>query len=504
MAGNTWKPKPPPTRPGGADLLAGLSVALVLIPQSMAYAELAGLPPHIGLFAAALPPILASLVASSPYLQTGPVALTSLLTLGGLAELAQPGSVDYVELAALLALIVGVTRVALGLFRLGVVAYLMSEPVLSGFTSGAAILILSSQLPKALGVDAPDGGVLERAWWSLTNPDDWGIGAVVIATVTVLLVLGGRRLHRLFPGALVAVVGGVAFARITGYEGPVVGSVPTGFPDIGLDLPWGSTGSLVVAGVVIALVGFAEPASISRMFATADRQPWSADREFISQGLANVAAGLSGAFPVGGSFSRSSLNRLAGARSRWSGLVTGVAVLAFLPFADVLEQLPRATLGGVVIAAVVGLVQPVQLVNTIRRSTPQGLVAWGTFAATLAMAPRVERGVIVGIGLSLALHLWRELHVDVPRRREGNTLCLDTRGVLWFATASRLEQLVLDALAEEPDIDGVRIDLGGCGRVDYTAATTIRRLAEDARAAGLAVSVTSVPANVASYLGEFA
>ncbi|MDP7551084.1 MAG: SulP family inorganic anion transporter [Acidimicrobiales bacterium] len=503
MAGNTWKPEPPPTRPGGADVLAGLSVALVLIPQSMAYAELAGLPPHIGLFAAALPPILASLAASSPYLQTGPVALTSLLTLGGLAELAQPGSVDYVELAALLALIVGLTRLTLGLFRLGVVAYLMSEPVLSGFTSGAAILILSSQLPKALGVDAPDGGVLERAWWSLTNPDDWGIGAVAIAAVTVLLVLGGRRLHRLFPGALVAVVGGVAFSRITGYEGPVVGSVPTGFPDIGLDLPWGSTGSLVVAGVVIALVGFAEPASISRMFATADRQPWSADREFISQGLANIAAGLSGAFPVGGSFSRSSLNRLAGARSRWSGLVTGVAVLAFLPFADVLEPLPRATLGGVVIAAVVGLVQPVQLVDTIRRSTPQGLVAWGTFGATLAMAPRVERGVIIGIGLSLALHLWRELHVDVPRRREGNTLCLDTRGVLWFATASRLEQLVLDALAEEPDIDCLRIDLGGCGRVDYTAATTIRRLAEDARAAGLAVSVTGVPADVAGYLSEF-
>ncbi|MBC8194835.1 MAG: SulP family inorganic anion transporter [Acidimicrobiia bacterium] len=503
MASNAWKPVPPPTRPGGADLLAGLSVALVLIPQSMAYAELAGLPPHIGLFAAALPPILASLVASSPYLQTGPVALTSLLTLGALAELAEPGSVDYVEMAALLALVVGVTRVALGLFRLGVVAYLMSEPVLSGFTSGAAILILSSQLPKALGVDAPDGGVLQRAWWSISTPGDWQTGSVVIATITILLVLGGRRLHRLFPGALVAVVGGVAFSRLTGFDGPVVGSIPTGFPQLGLDLPWDTTGSLVVAGVVIALVGFAEPASISRMFATEDRQPWSANREFISQGLANVASAVSGAFPVGGSFSRSSLNRLAGARSRWSGLVTGVAVLAFLPFADVLEPLPRATLGGVVIAAVVGLIQPLQMVDTIRRSVPQGLVAWGTFAATLALAPRVERGVIVGIGLSLALHLWRELHVDVPRRLEGTTLYLDTRGVLWFATASRLEQLVLDALAEEPDIDCLRIDLGGCGRVDYTAATTIRRLAEDARAAGLDVSVTSVPANVASYLSQF-
>ena len=128
----------PPSRPVPADLLAGLSVAMVLIPQSMAYAELAGLPSHIGLFASALPPILAALFASSPYLQTGPVALTSLLTFGALASLADPGSADYVALAALLALMVGVTRLLLGVFRLGVVTYLMRDPVVAGFTSAAA------------------------------------------------------------------------------------------------------------------------------------------------------------------------------------------------------------------------------------------------------------------------------------------------------------------------------------------------------------------------------
>ncbi len=503
MAGHDWTRAKPPTRPDAADLLAGLSVALVLIPQSMAYAELAGLPPHVGLFAAALPPILAALAASSPYLQTGPVALTSLLTFGALAGLAEPRSGEYVRMAALLALIVGVTRLALGLSRLGLVAYLMSEPVLAGFTSGAAILILSSQLPKALGVDAPEGGVLERAWWSLSHVGRWEAVSVTIALVTVLLVLAGRRLHRLFPGALAAVAGGVAFSLVSGYEGPVVGSVPTGLPDLGLDLPWEATGSLVVAGVVIALVGFAEPASISRMFATADRQPWSADREFVSQGLANVAAAFSGAFPVGGSFSRSSLNRLAGARTRWSGLVTGLAVLAFLPFAGVLESLPRAVLGGVVIAAVLGLVQPATMVETVRRSTPQGVVALATFAATIITAPHVERGVMVGVVLSIALHLWRELHVSVPGRVHSGTLHLEPRGVLWFATASRLEQEVLDALAAEPDIDGLTIDLGSCGRVDYTAATTIMRLAEDAAAVGITVRVTRVPANVAGLLEAF-
>jgi len=398
----------PPSRPVPADLLAGLSVAMVLVPQSMAYAELAGLPSHLGLFASALPPILAALFASSPYLQTGPVALTSLLTFGVLAAgSADVGTPDYVAMAALLAMIVGVTRLLLGVLRLGVVTYLMRDPVVTGFTSAAAILILASQLPKALGVAAAEGdGVLSRAAWSLGHVDHWEIASVGIAAVTVLLVLAGRRVvHRLFPGALLAVVGGVVVSRIADYGGPVVGEVPTGFPDLSLDLPWGSTGSLLVGGVLIALVGFAEPASIARVFADEDRQRWSADREFVSQGMANIAASVSGAFPVGGSFSRSSLNRLAGAQTRWSGLVTGAAVLAFLPFADVLAPLPRATLGGVVVAAVVGLVRPVALVSMVRRSPTDALVAWTTFIVTLTMEPHVERGVLIGILLSLAVGL---------------------------------------------------------------------------------------------------
>ena len=398
----------PPSRPVPADLLAGLSVAMVLIPQSMAYAELAGLPSHLGLFASALPPILAALFASSPYLQTGPVALTSLLTFGALASLADPGSADYVALAALLALMVGVTRLLLGLFRLGVVTYLMRDPVVTGFTSAAAILILASQLPKALGTATPTGGVLWRAGWSLGHPGGWETASLAIAATTVLLVLAGRRVvHRMFPGALIAVGGGVIVSRLTDYAGPVVGDVPTGLPALSLDLPWGSTGSLLVGGILIALVGFAEPASIARVFADEDGQRWSANREFVSQGVANLAAAVSGSFPVGGSFSRSSLNRLAGARTRWSGLVTGITILAFLPFADVLAPLPRATLGGVVIAAVVGLVKPGRLLGMARISPADAVVAWVTFFATLALSPRVEQGVLVGILVSLAVGLRR-------------------------------------------------------------------------------------------------
>ncbi|MBT8213694.1 MAG: sodium-independent anion transporter, partial [Acidimicrobiia bacterium] len=357
-----------PRRFSPADIVAGFSVALILIPQSLAYAEIAGLPPYIGLFAAAVPPIAAAFFASSPYLQTGPVAMTALLTFGALAPLATPETSEYIKLAALLAVVVGVVRVAFGLLRSGVIAYFMSQPVLVGFTSAAAILICSSQLPVALGAPAPDGGLLERAWWSITHPGDWETAAVVLAIVSVLVVIGGRRIHKLFPGVLVAVLIGVGFSDLVGYDGVTVGDIPAGLPPFGVDLPWGDLGMLIVPGIVIALVGFAEPAAIARVFAAQDRERWDPDREFISQGVANLASGFSGGFPVGGSFSRSSINKLAGGRSRWSGAVTGVVVLAFLPVAGILEPLPRAVLGAIVIAAVARLVRPDQVLGIFRFS----------------------------------------------------------------------------------------------------------------------------------------
>ena len=168
------------TAPSTGDIVAGVSVALVALPQSLAYAELAGMPPQYGLFASALPSLLAALFVSSRYLQTGPVALTALLTFGALSGLQEPATADYIELAALLALLVGVVRVLLGFLRLGSVAYLLSEPVLAGFTTGAAILIVSSQIPRTLGVTRGDDGVLTEAAKAITDVGawHWSLGAV--------------------------------------------------------------------------------------------------------------------------------------------------------------------------------------------------------------------------------------------------------------------------------------------------------------------------------------
>ena len=325
------------------DVLAGVSVALLLIPQSMAYAELAGLPPEIGLFASALPPIFAAFVASSPYLQTGPVALTSLLTLGALNGLADSGTTQYVELAALLALIVGISRLIFGFLRMGKIVYFMNAPVVTGFTSAAVILIIASQIPKTVGNEIDVNGTLNRAYKSLSDFENWEIESLLISGVTIFLIIAGKYLHKLFPGALLVLVGGSIYSHLGDYKGPVVGEIPTGIPNLGFELPWSSIDELLLSGIVIALIGFAEPASISRIFASQENQRWSANREFVSQGLANVASAFSGALPVGGSFSRSSLNKLSGAQSKWSGLITGVVVCVFLPFANILDRLPAAT-----------------------------------------------------------------------------------------------------------------------------------------------------------------
>lgn len=477
----------------GADLLAGLSVALVLIPQSLAYAEIAGVPSYIGLYAAALPPIVAAFVASSPYLQTGPVAMTALLTFGALAGLAPVGSSDYVSLAALLALLVGLVRIVLGTARVGFVSYLMSQPVLKGFTAAAAILIAASQVPSVVGVETAGRGIVSDAVVALSDPAGWVGAALILAVVTAVLMVGGRRLHPLFPGVLAAVIVGTAFALIAGDAGPTVGSVPAGLPSLSLDLPWRSLPELVLPAIVIALVGFAEPAAIARTYATLDRQRWEPDREFLSQGLANVASAVSGGFPVGGSFSRSAINRLAGGRSRWSGAVAGLAVLVFLPFASVLESLPRAVLGAIVIVGVAGLIDLEAVGDVWRYSRLQGVVAIATFVLTLVLAPRIDIAVVIGVAFGVGVHLYRELEFDIRTAVEDQTLVVRPHGVLYFGSAPAIGDRITGLLAEHPDLHALRFDLAHLGRIDYSGALVLQSLIFDATQAGIEVSVERIP-----------
>ena len=477
------------------NLLAGVSVACLLIPQSMAYAELAGLPARHGLYAGAIAPMLAAAFGSSPYLQTGPVALTALLTLGTILPLSVAGSPEYIGLAALLAIVVGVARLVLGLARLGWLSYLMSRPVVTGFTSAAAVVIIATQVPAALGSAAPDAGILRRALWAVTHPSSWELASCGLTALTIALVLGGRRIHPLLPGVIVAAGIGIAYSTLAGYGGDVVGDVPSGLFSVSLALPWSSLPSLIVPGVVIAIVGFAESASISRVFATASRQRWDPDQEFVGQGMANLASAVVGGYPVDGSFSRSAINRLAGATSRWSGFVTGVTVLVFLPFAGVVSHLPKAVLAGVVIAAVLNLVRVGELASVAVASRPQALVGWATFVATLLLAPRVDQAVMLGIAASAVVHFWGELKTGLVTSRRDDGLHLEPRGVLWFGSAQAMVDRLRARLASEPDADRVVVHLGKLGHIDLTGALALKEMSEQMRVAGVEVVFKDVPSH---------
>jgi SulP family sulfate permease len=480
------------------NIVAGVSIALVAIPQSMAYAQVAGLPAYIGLYAKALPVIAAAFFASSPYLQSGPAAVTSMLTAGALAGLAIPGSPEYIGLAALLALIVGVVRIGIGAFRFGKVVYLMSEPVLRGFTVGAAILIVSSQIPGLLGVAGGDVPI-PAAWRALTHVASWDLETVGISVATVLTIAISRRIHPLVPWALIVAAGGIVYSRYTGYTGAVVGNIPEGFIHLSLALPWGSGPLLTLPGVVIALVGFAEAASIARTFAAEERQHWDPDREFVSQGAANVAAAISGGFPVGGSFSRSTMIRMLGATSRWSGAVAGVTVLLFIPFSNVLSVLPVGVLSAMVITAVIGLIKVRSILSMWKLSKPQFAIAGATLAWTLLLSPRIDHAVVLGIGLAIAVHLWREFDVKLVTWLDGDVLHVRPEGVLWFGSAEALKQDVQELLAENT-IARLVLHMERAGRVDLTASLVLEHLVDQARTAGIEVEVLAADPDSARAL----
>jgi len=425
----------------GTDVIAGASVAMVLIPQSLAYAELAQLPPYIGLFASSFPLLVFALLASSPYLQTGPVAVTSLLTIAALPEVAPT---QLPAIAALMAFMVGVLRLTFGSLRLGHVVRLMSSPVVMGFTSGAAIVIMSSQLPKALGATPPDRGVLSEAAWSIGHPGDWSLAAVGLTVLTIALFLGGRRISPVFPGVLIAVVIGIVYSRNADYQGTKIDAIPEGLPPFSINLPWDQIPTLALGAVVIALIGFAEPASIARTFANETGERWNANQEMVASGVANFVASFCGAYPVGGSFSRSSINKLAGAKTRWSGGITGLIVLAFLPFASVLEPLPTAVLGAIVLGAASSLVKPARLLGLWRRSKTQALLAWSTTAAVLLFTPRVERAVLLGIALTFVVHVARKFTMAHTAQADGSVV-VQPVGLMWMGTDADFEKGLRDA-----------------------------------------------------------
>jgi len=348
-----------------ADIVSGLTVALVIVPQSMAYAQLAGLPAYYGLYASFLPVIIASIFGSSRQLATGPVAVVSLLTAAALEPIAASNSEGYLAYAIMLALLVGIFQLALGFLKLGVLVDFLSHPVVTGFTNAAAIIIGTSQLAKIFGVSVINQEkhfetVIEVINASLTQTH---LPTLLMAILAIALMIIVKKYFSRLPFVLVSVVVTTIISWIINFEtqfgGKVVGNIPQGLPE--LTIPNIDISQLINLGtvaIVISLIGFMEAISIAKAMAAQTKQRLDADQELVGQGLSNIVASFFQGYPVSGSFSRSAVNITAGAQTGFSAVVTGSFVgITLLFLTPLLYHLPQATLAAVIIMAVINLIK---------------------------------------------------------------------------------------------------------------------------------------------------
>lgn len=484
------------------DCLAGLTVALVLIPQSMAYAQLANLPAYYGLYASFLPVIIASLFGSSRQLQTGPVAVVSLMTAAALEPLATANPEGYLVYAAILAFIVGIFQISLGLLRLGVLVEFLSHSVVIGFTNAAAIIIGTSQLSKLFGVTAESGNHFYETIWNVlveaTQHTHFPTLAMGIAALVIIF--GLKKYAPRVPGVLSAVIITSIASWLIGFEalgGKVVGNVPPGLPSIGVpDFDMSVALDLLSKGIVIAVIGYMEAISIAKAIAVQTRQRIDANQGLVGQGLGNIASGLSGAYPVAGSFSRSAVNMAAGAKTGFAAIFTGVLVavsLVLLYFSQYLYHLPQATLAAVIISAVINLIRIKQIKYAFRVHKHDGFIAVLTFILTLILAPHLEQSIFVGVVLSLGLFMYRTMHPHITilsrgpngdlRDAEANILqtcpnitIMRFEGPLFFASAMYFEEKVLERVAAKPDLKFIIVDAEAITEIDATGEDMLHQL----------------------------
>lgn len=476
-----------------ADIIAGITVFTVLIPQSMANAQLADLPPHFGLYAAFLPPIVAALFGSSRHLSTGSVALISLMSAAAIQPLAAPGSELHISLTILLALMVGLIQLGLGLARLGALVNLLSHPVILGFTNAAAIIIGTSQIGVLFGVEVRTGGShFARVWQmiegAMVAPHWPTVGLAMLAFATMLI---AKRLGPSTPWILVGVVlttAVTAWGHLdTQHQILIVGAIPGGLPALYVPAPTpGLIRSLFPAAVTIALVGFVGSISIAKAIATRTRQRVGTNRELLGQGLANVIGSLFQSHTVSGSFVRSAVNFRAGSVTGFSSVVAGLlSLLTLLWLTPLFYYLPLATLAAIIVMAVIGLLQVEPIVRAWRIERHDGVVAVVAFVMTLAFAPHLEVGILGGISLSLILYLYRTMNpriVVLSKHPDGSLHDAEAHGLetcdhvcmirfdgsLYFGSAGYFEDKVLERAAEMRDLRFLIVDGEGINQVDAT------------------------------------
>ena len=528
-----------------ADILAGTTVAFVIIPQSMAYAQLAGLGPQYGLYASFLPVLIGALMGSSRQLSTGPVAVVSLLTAAALGEIVTDPS-SYAVYAALLALIVGVFQFSLGILRLGFVINFLSHPVVTGFTNAAAIIIGASQLPKVFGIRVISSN--DTDWESACQPltiieriesvDVNGLHAICNADQsyqTIARLLEAAVFHTHLPTLAMAISGVLGiilfqrfFPRLPAILSVAFLSTVASFlmdfqamggaivSSINIDglfsfkvprFDFNAVGTLFIYAITISLIGFMEAISVAKSMAATTKQRLDVNQELIGQGLSNVTSSFFQGYSVSGSFSRSAVNLTAGAVTGFSSVVTAVIVgLTIVWLTPLLYHLPQATLAAIILMAVVNLVHFSPLRHAWKVEKHDGLVGLLTFVMTLTFAPHLENGIAFGIILSLGLFLYRTMEPNFTELSVEHGSIIASRfadesveasqsvkvakwsGSLYFANAAYFETKLLELIAKNNDeLQYVIVDVASIVQVDASGEQVLSNLVESCSSSGVEI-----------------
>ena len=512
-----------------SDSLAAIIVTLMLVPQALAYALLAGLPPEVGLYASMIPLVVYALFGTSATLAVGPVAVASLMTASALGGIAAVGSPEYVGAALVLATLSGLILFVMGLFRLGFIANFLSHPVISGFVTASGILIAGSQLGHILGLQGGGHNLIEMAQSLIlqlpaTNLPTFAIGGGTL----VYLFLCRRHMKQILtafglparsadlstkavPVSAVIVTTALAWHfNLGNYGVNLVGPVPSGLPDISLpslDLEIWTT--LVPAAILISLVGFVESVSVAQTLAAKRRQRIAPNSELIALGLANVGAGLSGGSPVSGGFSRSVVNFEAGAQTPVAGILTAIGIaVATLTLTGVIAFLPKATLAATIMIAVSTLIN----FSAVRRTFIYSKADFSAMFATilLTLVQGVEAGILAGVGLSIGLHLYRtsrphsalvglvpgtEHFRNVERHSvetDEETVVLRVDESLYFPNARYLEDTILELISYQPRIKNLILACQAVNVIDASALESLEAINNRLKDSGICLHLCEV------------
>lgn len=495
----------------GRDLLAGLTLAAIAIPEQMATAGLGGFPPQIGFFAMIAGSLAFAVFGGSRFVSSGADSTITPIFAGGLALLVAQGSPDYGAMAALLALMVGAMLSLSGVFRFGFVADLLSVPVTTGFLVGIAAHIVISQMPALLGVPAPQGAMLQRLIILLDELGRADMAPVLIGLGVLAVILVAERIDGRIPGALIALVMASAAVAVFGLSSriAVLGAVPAASPRLSLPLVDPSAVlRLLPLALIIAVVVMVQTAATSRSFPDRpDRAP-DVDRDFVGIGAGSLLAGLIGAFPVNASPPRTAVAAESGARSQLAGIVSVVAALALLLFGSaLLGRVPHAGLAGVLLFVAIRITRVRQMADILRQSPGEFLLVVATAAAIIVLP--IEEGVAIGIVLSL-LHgiwsitraratrfvrvpgssIWWPAHPDLQGEDVPQVLVIGFQAPLSFLNAD-LFRRDADALLQEAGLSPrlLVIEATGVVEIDFTAAQVLRGVISRARAAGIDVAI---------------